>query len=75
MKTYGFDIVDMWFSEFDGQTQFVYTLNWKDQETLTKQWEAFLADQEWIDIKDMSRAKYGEMVLEKVRDQVLIPLN
>lgn len=71
MKTYGFDIKAMWYSEYEGNTEFVYILEWSDTETLEKQWAAFMADSEWEDIKRKSREQYGEMVLSKVRDQVL----
>jgi len=71
MKLYNFKIVGMWYSEHEGTTEFIYMLRWSDETTLRKQWAAFLADAEWIDIKKQSRAAYGEMVLAKVRDQVL----
>lgn len=71
MKSHGFNIVSMWYSEFNGKTEFVYILRWNDEEIMRKQWDAFMSDQEWIDIKAQTREKYGEMVLGKVRDQVL----
>jgi hypothetical protein len=71
MKSYGFDIKAMWYSEFDNKTEFVYILKWSDVTTLQAQWEAFMADAEWENIKRKSREEHGEMVLAKVRDQVL----
>ena len=71
MQTYGFDIKDMWFSEFENTTEFVYILEWSDIATLERQWAAFMVDSECEDIKRKSREQYGEMVLAKVRDQLL----
>ncbi|MFO0971312.1 MAG: NIPSNAP family protein [Candidatus Saccharimonadales bacterium] len=71
MQTYGFDIKATWYSESADKTEFVYILEWSDTETLEKQWTAFMADKEWDGIKLKSREQYGEMVLAKVRDQVL----
>lgn len=71
MKSYGFAIVSMWYSDFEGNTEFVYILRWADEATMRKQWAAFMADTEWKNIKQKSREDYGEMVLAKVRDQVL----
>jgi heme-degrading monooxygenase HmoA len=75
MKSYGFKVVAMWYSAFDGKTEFVYILQWPDEQTIQKQWAAFMADAEWEAIKRTSRGKYGEMVLGKVRDQALTSVN
>lgn len=75
MKSYDFKIVAMWYSEFEGKTEFVYILQWPDEEVMRKQWDAFMADAEWEEMKRVSREKYGEMVLSKMRDQVLIKVN
>lgn len=71
MKSYDFEIVAMWYSEIDGNTEFVYVLRWDDEATMRKQWAAFMADTDWDEIKQKSREAGGEMVLAKVRDQVL----
>ena len=75
MRSYDFKVVDMWYSEFEGNTEFVYLLQWTDEATMRTQWAAFMADAEWEDIKKQSRETYGEMVLAKVRDQLLIETN
>jgi hypothetical protein len=75
MKSYNFHVVAMWYSEFEGSTEFVYILRWPDESTMREQWDAFMADIEWADIKKQSREAYGEMVLAKVRDQVLADTN
>lgn len=74
MKSHGFSIKAMWYSEFENKTEFIYILEWPDTVTLEKQWAAFMADAEWEDIKKKSREQYGELVLVKVRDQIIEPL-
>ena len=71
MESYGFNIKAMWFSEYGDNTEFVYILEWSDKATLEKQWAAFMGDSEWEEIKRKSREQHGEMVLAKVRDQIL----
>lgn len=71
MKSYEFTIVAMWYSELADKTEFVYILQWRDEATLQQQWSAFMADTEWEEIKRISRETYGEMVIAKVRDQIL----
>lgn len=62
MKKYDFRVVDMWESDAGDKLQFVYVLDWPDAATLEKQWKAFLADAEWIEIKKRSAAEHGELV-------------
>lgn len=71
MRSHNFKIVAMWYSDFEDRTEFVYILEWLDEATMQKQWAAFMADGEWEAIKKQTREAYGEMVLAKVRDQVL----
>lgn len=71
MQRYGFNIKAMWYSEHDDKTEFVYILEWEDTSTLGKKWNNFMADAEWEKIKRLSREEHGEMVLAKVRDQIL----
>lgn len=71
MASYGFHIVSMWFSDYEGRVEFVYVLQWNDVDTMKNKWADFMADEEWATIKTQTREKYGEMVLGKVRDQVL----
>jgi hypothetical protein len=71
MKSYGFKVQSMWYSAVPGGLEFIYILEWPDEATMQKQWELFMADEEWTKIKQESREKYGEMVLGKLKDQVL----
>jgi heme-degrading monooxygenase HmoA len=70
MKRYGFDIVAMWEAKRPEQTEFVYLLRWPDEETKTRSWKAFMADQEWDDIKKATRGS-GDLVGE-IQDRTLL---
>ncbi len=65
MKSYDFHILDMWESETDGKVEFVYILEWTDEENLKAQWEKFMADPEWNEIKRQTAETMGEMVIGK----------
>jgi heme-degrading monooxygenase HmoA len=64
MKRHGFKIIDMWESDTAEKIEFVYLLSWPDKDTMDSSWKAFLADQEWIDIKKRTAAESGELVRE-----------
>ena len=55
MARYDFHILGIWQSAFEGKTEFVYLLTWSDEEIMKKQWDAFLADEEWKAIKKKRR--------------------
>lgn len=71
MSRYGFDILAMWQSDHEGKTEFVYLLAWPDEETMKKQWAAFLADEEWIAIKQKTAAVHGDFV-NAIEDRTLM---
>jgi len=64
MERHGFKIIDMWESDTGEKTEFIYLLSWPDKDTMDSRWEAFLADQEWIDIKRRTAAESGVLVRE-----------
>lgn len=64
MERHGFRIIDMWESDTGEKTEFIYLLSWPDKDTMDSRWEAFLADQEWIDIKRRTAAESGMLVRE-----------
>jgi len=70
MKRHSFDIVAMWEAKTDARTEFVYLLRWPDERTKTDAWAAFMADQEWDDIKRATRDR-GSLVGE-IEDRVLV---
>ena len=70
MKRYGFDIIAMWEAKRAERTEFVYLLRWADEESKTRGWAAFMADQEWEDIKKATRDR-GALVGE-IQDRALL---
>ena len=70
MKRHGFDVVAMWESKTETQTEFVYLLRWPDERTKIEAWALFMADEEWNDIKRATRDR-GTLV-GRIEDRVLI---
>jgi hypothetical protein len=70
MKRYGFEIIAIWESTFVVNFEFVYLLRWPDVATMECQWKAFLADEEWIEIKRKTVQETGEPVV-RVTSRVL----
>jgi len=73
MRTYGFKIVSMWESKTDARIEFVYLLEWEDENAMRTAWEKFRADEKWKEIKRITNAQHGEMVGE-IEDRVLVAL-
>jgi len=71
MKKYGFQIVAIWESEFEGKLEFVYLLEWKDEPTMKSSWSNFMNDQEWKDIKAKTAKAHGTFV-DKIEERTLI---
>jgi heme-degrading monooxygenase HmoA len=71
MESYGFRILAMWESDTDGRLEFIYLLEWPDQATLERQWQQFMADESWSDIKDQVRAAIGGEPVLGVTSRVL----
>lgn len=70
MAKYDFDIVAMWESEFENRVEFVYLLEWPDEETMRDRWERFMADREWADIKRRTGREHGTFV-NAIEDRTL----
>lgn len=70
MKKYDFHIVSIWESRRDGKLEFVYLLQWKDEQTMKACWEKFMADKEWKEIKEKTSAVHGSFV-ENIDEKVL----
>jgi NIPSNAP protein len=64
MARYDFKIVATWESKKDNRTEFVYLLEWPDEETMTDRWAKFLRDPEWIKIKKETGEINGPLVGE-----------
>ena len=75
MRTkYGFKIVAMWETKFEGRAEFAYLLEWPDEATKIAQWAAFMADAEWTEIKLVTHAEHGLMV-GAIEDRLLVPVD
>lgn len=62
MVKYDFRIVAMWESRNDERTEFIYLLEWPNEEVMKDRWAKFMADKEWLNIKKVTGAKEGAMV-------------
>ena len=71
MRKYGFDIAAMWESKTPRRTEFVYLLRWPDEGAKNAAWEKFMADEEWKEIKRVTKAAHGDLVGE-IEDRVLV---
>ena len=71
MAGYRFRIVSVWEGKRDdGRIELVYLLEWDDADAMATAWAAFMADQEWKDIKREWAADHGQAVGE-IEDRVL----
>ena len=73
MESYGFEFVSIWETESEAGTEFVYLLQWPDEDTMSRAWEGFMSDQEWKDIKNATGAEHGRLVGE-IQEKVLRPI-
>jgi hypothetical protein len=74
MARYRFSIIAGWESSIDGRPEFVYLLEWPDETTMKDRWTAFMADEEWAQIKRETSALHGQMV-GSIQDRVLRPVD
>jgi heme-degrading monooxygenase HmoA len=71
MKKHGFRILAMWEAKGDRRTEFVYLLAWPDETTKNAAWSAFMADDEWKEIKRRTSAADGDLV-GAIEDRLLV---
>ncbi|MEM7057812.1 MAG: NIPSNAP family protein [Pseudomonadota bacterium] len=69
---YGFRILAMWESEREGRLFFIYLLAWADEAEMKAAWQAFMADEEWAEIKRVTGAQHGTFV-NGIEEHVLHP--
>jgi hypothetical protein len=55
----------------DHAMEFAYVLEWADAGTKEHAWHAFMADEEWREIKRVTAAAHGELVGES-EDRLLL---
>ena len=70
MARHGFHVLSTWETAHDGRSEFAYILEWPDLETKERAWRAFLADEEWREIKRQTAKAHGDLVGE-IEDRVL----
>lgn len=70
MKKYGFNIVAMWESDYKEKVEFVYLLEWANEDSMKIAWSNFLEDQEWKDIKSVTGKEHGKFV-SSIEDRTL----
>jgi hypothetical protein len=70
MRKYGFRILSMWEASTAQRTEFVYLLEWPDLATKTAAWDAFMADEEWKEIKRVTGGAHGPLV-GNIEDRIL----
>src|SRR5438128_10476990 len=58
MRRYGFEIVAMWEAKTERRTEFVYLLAWPDEATKNAAWAEFMAEGEWKEIKQVTKAEH-----------------
>jgi NIPSNAP protein len=71
MARYDFKIIATWETKKGDRTEFVYLLEWPDENIMKDRWGKFLADQEWINIKKETSRTLGTLVGE-IEDRTLV---
>jgi len=72
MRRHGFEFVALWEAKSPQRTEFVYVLAWPDEAVNVAAWTAFMADDEWKEIKRTTAARHGDLV-GGIEDRVLRP--
>ncbi len=66
----GFHVVAGWHSFSNGHPEFIYMLEWPDEMAMKECWAAFIADDEWAQVKRETAARHGQLV-GAVEDRLL----
>lgn len=69
---YGFRILAMWELRDGDKLFFSYLLSWHDEEEMRERWAAFMADEEWAEVKRVTGAEHGALV-GAIEDRILHP--
>ena len=72
MARHGFRFVGLWEARTPARTEFVYVLAWPNEATKNAAWAAFMAGEEWKEIKRATAARHGDLV-GAIEDRVLHP--
>jgi len=71
MKRHGFNILNMWVTNFKGKPEFIYLLKWDSEVALKKGWDKFFTDKEWIEIRERTTKEYGMLVADRKENRIL----
>ena len=72
MRRYGFRVLAFWESASADHTEFVYLLEWDHEAQQERAWSAFMADEEWREIKRVTAERHGDLV-GAVDQRTLVP--
>src|SRR5262245_20401326 len=72
MRRHGFQFVGLWETRTPRRTEFVYMLAWPNEAAKHTAWAAFMADEEWKEIKRVTGAQHGDLV-GAIEDRLLVP--
>lgn len=72
MRRCGFTIAAMWEAKTERRTEFIYLLAWPDEAAKDAAWGEFMADDEWKEIKRLTKAEHGDLV-GAIEDRLLVP--
>ena len=59
MRRHGFIIVGAWQREDGDNAEFMYMLEWSDEDVMKTGWDNFLADEEWLGIRSSAKLVGG----------------
>jgi hypothetical protein len=74
-ERHGFSFVAGWESRHEGGSQFSYVLRWPDEDTMRRCWAAFMADDEWAEIKRRSAASAPGPLVGEIDDCLVTPVD
>lgn len=72
MRHHGFIFMAMWEVQTPARTEFAYLLRWPSIAIKEASWSAFMADEEWTEIKRVTSAVHGRLV-GSIEDRILMP--
>ena len=74
-ERHGFTFVTGWERRRDDGPEFAYVLQWADENTMRRCWAAFMADEEWADVKRRSADAAGAPLVGAIDDCLIDPVD
>ena len=72
---HGFSFVAGWERRDSDRPQFTYVLQWPDEDTMRLCWSAFMADDEWAEIKRRTAAAAAGPMVGEIDDCLITPVD